>query len=102
MDKQTVLPQFGLHPWWLDEMPAEWKPQLIELLREHPQAGVGEIGLDKSKSNKIQFSLQKEVFTEQLEIANSLQRTASIHCVGGCFVAHTVGSAAGGDGQSVQ
>jgi hypothetical protein len=44
----ALLPQLGVHPWWLDRAPdvAAWLPALRARLDAHPRAGVGECGLD--------------------------------------------------------
>ena len=52
-----IIPQFGVHPWWLDtveqegddgvERAAGWVGTLERMLERYPGAGVGECGLDK-------------------------------------------------------
>ena len=76
-----VLPQFGIHPWWvMEERPADWVDRLVKKLIEYPSAGVGEIGLHKKKKD-VPFPVQLEVFKAQLQVAKQLQRTVSVHCV---------------------
>ncbi|KAJ6806050.1 uncharacterized protein M6B38_177275 [Iris pallida] len=77
-----VVPNFGLHPWYVTERTANWFNMLREFLTATPTAAVGEIGLDKgSHGRNIEFSQQVEVFRQQLELAKELQRPASVHCV---------------------
>lgn len=77
-----VVPNFGLHPWYVTERSANWFNTLREFLTATPTAAVGEIGLDKgSHGRTIEFSQQVEVFRQQLELAKELQRPASVHCV---------------------
>ena len=39
----VVLPQLGLHPWWVARRSAGWLQQLRRLLEENLGAGVGEV-----------------------------------------------------------
>lgn len=78
----SVVPSFGLHPWFIAERTPNWMTSLKELFDATPSAAVGEIGLDKgSHGKKIDFTVQAEVFRQQLELAKQLKRPASIHCV---------------------
>ncbi|WJX29525.1 hypothetical protein P8452_18160 [Trifolium repens] len=78
----SVLPSFGLHPWYVAERSPNWLKTLKEYFDSTPSAAVGEIGLDKgSQGKKIDFSQQVEVFRQQLELAKELNKPASIHCV---------------------
>ncbi|XP_022921728.1 uncharacterized protein LOC111464387 [Cucurbita moschata] len=77
-----IIPSFGLHPWYVPERTTGWLEKLKEFFEAVPTAAVGEIGLDKgSKGKEINFIDQVEVFQQQLELAKSLERPASIHCV---------------------
>lgn len=42
-----VQPSFGWHPWYLDERGPDWENALARQLNAHPDAFVGEIGLDR-------------------------------------------------------
>ncbi|MBA0635972.1 hypothetical protein Godav_029206 [Gossypium davidsonii] len=44
----SVIPNFGLHPWYVEGKSRSWFNTLKELLEANPSAAVGEIGLDKS------------------------------------------------------
>ncbi|XP_020572837.1 uncharacterized protein LOC110019500 [Phalaenopsis equestris] len=78
----SVIPCFGLHPWFVAERSPEWMALLREFFAMTPSAAVGEIGLDKgSHGRNIEFSQQVEVFRQQLELAKELERPVSIHCV---------------------
>lgn len=86
-NKKTALPFFGLHPWFIEEtygLVPRWLSLLESYLRAHPHAGVGEIGLDGVKALKnpdLNLKIQTEVFKVQLELARSLNRPVSLHCV---------------------
>lgn len=70
----------GLHPWYITE--PLWKLQLQELKKwsAHKQVlAIGECGLDKVCSTD--FLLQQEVFREQINWANEIQKPLIIHCV---------------------
>ncbi|KAL0751368.1 hypothetical protein Bca101_033371 [Brassica carinata] len=78
----SVVPCFGIHPWYVAERSPQWFETLKSLFETTPSAAVGEIGLDKgSKGREIDFSDQVGVFRRQLELAKELNKPASIHCV---------------------
>ncbi|CAH9133715.1 unnamed protein product [Cuscuta epithymum] len=78
----SVVPNFGLHPWFITDRSPHWLGTLKDHLEGTPEAAVGEIGLDKgSFGKKIDFSDQVEVFRQQLHLAKDLKRPVSIHCV---------------------
>lgn len=77
-----VVPNFGLHPWFITDRSVDWFTNLKQLFETNPNAAVGEIGLDKgSHGKKIDFDDQVEVFKKQLQLAKELKRPASVHCV---------------------
>lgn len=70
----TVIPFIGTHPWYADSH----DPDLLrKLLKQYPEAGVGEIGLDGLHGQ----AGQTEVFKDQLAAAHAFSRPCSIHCV---------------------
>lgn len=75
-----VIPSFGLHPWRVGEVPPDWPETLARLLREFPEAGVGEAGLDRWIRGHDP-ERQKEVLQIQLELAATLDRPLSLHCL---------------------
>ncbi|XWS57983.1 hypothetical protein CRYUN_Cryun09bG0220100 [Craigia yunnanensis] len=78
----SVIPNFGLHPWFVEGKSPSWFSTLKELFEANPSAAVGEIGLDKSPLAKgVDFAVQVEVFKKQLELAKELKRPASVHCL---------------------
>jgi TatD DNase family protein len=77
--RPSVLPAFGVHPWYLpDEAPEAWLGPLEALLRSRPAAWVGEIGLDRTAGPPLER--QEEAFAPQLALAGRLGRPASLHC----------------------
>ena len=68
---------FGVHPWETlgSECKIEW---LRERLIANPQAGVGEIGLDRLKRRDIPPHM-REVFEAQLALAFELRRPVVLH-----------------------
>lgn len=77
---KEVVPSFGVHPWNVKDLKPIWDDTLLEYLQQHPEAGVGEIGLDKWIED-YDLPTQKEVFSKQLELAAELQRPLSVHCL---------------------
>jgi len=75
-----VQPSFGVHPWYVKEQPVDWLSTLEHYLRRFPQAGVGEIGLDRWIENP-DVDLQVRMLREQLAIAARDNRPATIHCL---------------------
>eukprot|EP00752_Nemacystus_decipiens_P010441 g9302.t1 len=75
----------GLHPWSAHSRSDEWLQNLTALLEEHPQALVGEIGLDKvartPETRRVEWDHQLEVFRAQMALAAELSRPTSVHCV---------------------
>ncbi|XP_059659560.1 uncharacterized protein LOC132306249 [Cornus florida] len=81
-DYPSIIPCFGLHPWYVTERTPSWFNTLKEFFTATPSAAVGEIGLDKgSRGREIDFTDQVEVFRQQLELAKELKRPVSVHCV---------------------
>ncbi|XXG76401.1 hypothetical protein AAC387_Pa08g0761 [Persea americana] len=78
----SVIPCFGLHPWYVSERSPNWLKSMREFFNGTPSAAVGEVGLDKgSRGKEIDFLEQVDVFRQQLELAKELERPVSIHCV---------------------
>jgi len=75
-----VLPSYGLHPWWIAQRSGQWLDALRAVLEAHPQAGVGEIGLDRWIEGH-DLADQTVVFRAQLDLAEELARPVTIHCV---------------------
>lgn len=78
-----VLPQFGLHPWWVGLRTSAWLVRLRAALQANPGSGLGECGLDKGPRAPpdVEFTVQLEVFEAQLRLAEELRRPVSVHCV---------------------
>lgn len=69
----------GLHPWYIA---ADWKKDLEQLKHyaSHPHVkAIGECGLDKVCSTD--FTLQQQVFEQQIQLANAVKKPLIIHCV---------------------
>jgi TatD DNase family protein len=69
---------YGVHPWYVDNLPSNWQGKLKDLLDEAEFAG--ETGLDKQLA-KTDFSRQLDVFEIQLSLAANLKKPAVIHCL---------------------
>ena len=72
------LPAFGVHPWYAGNLPADWLAQLEELLVRHPEASVGEIGIDGLRDDPPR-DVQRRVLCAQMELAARLHRPVVLH-----------------------
>ncbi len=103
--ENKIIPCIGVHPWFLhDLLDEDWKPARLEsmnstksyprwiatmeeLLMEHPNMPVGEIGLDGFHFDSVTKDLttpmerQIQALELQLELATRHQRPVSLHCV---------------------
>ncbi|MEO7100677.1 MAG: TatD family hydrolase [Luteolibacter sp.] len=75
-----ILPAFGIHPWHAHTASPGWQEKLRQLLENHPQASIGECGLDTWISEPA-MEIQRPVFLDQLRLARELDRPVTIHCL---------------------
>lgn len=75
----SVIPAFGVHPWYADPLPEHWLPLLSRYL-DHPGAIMGEIGLD-NKYTTIAMDRQISIFRQQVRLAAERGIPVSLHCV---------------------
>jgi TatD DNase family protein len=74
-----LIPAIGLHPWKVNDAPADWQQQLLHALDQGALA-IGEIGLDKwIKDHDI--DRQQAAFRWQLAQATERNLSVSIHCL---------------------
>lgn len=73
-----IIPNFGVHPWFLDNLASDWRARLESYLTLHP-SGIGEIGLDRN-CDRIANELQEFAFSAQLKIASERNLPVTIHC----------------------
>lgn len=77
-----VIPNFGLHPWWVGQRSNNWLEALRQRLISCPTAGLGECGLDQGrKGSAVDIDEQANVLVQQLRLGKELQRPVSVHCV---------------------
>lgn len=72
-----VIPCFGVHPWYINNVPADWRETLIRFLDEIPSA-IGEVGIDGWRK-EFDSELQERIFSTQLQIAAEKNLPLSIH-----------------------
>jgi TatD DNase family protein len=71
---------YGLHPWQLKKEDVQWHlDKLHRVSGEKKCLAIGECGLDKVCP--VDFTLQTEVFEEQIKLANTIHKPLIIHCV---------------------
>jgi TatD DNase family protein len=76
---EEVVPFFGIHPWFADSAIEGWESKLLSRL-VGGRAGIGEIGLDRAREG-LDLGVQRLVFDRQLDMAFSLNRPFTLHCV---------------------
>lgn len=74
----SILPAFGVHPWYADPLPPDWMERLESFLALRPDAPVGEIGLDGIRDLPSR-EIQRKVLVAQLEMAIRLRRPVVLH-----------------------
>jgi TatD DNase family protein len=74
---EWVIPNFGVHPWHIKDLPANWEDLLCKFLDAVP-SGVGETGIDGWRK-EFDAVLQERIFVRQLEIAAARNLPISIH-----------------------
>ncbi len=79
-EREFILPAFGIHPWHAHTAGAGWQEKLAALLESHPQASIGECGLDQWVADPP-MEIQHPVFIAQLRLARELDRPLTIHCL---------------------
>lgn len=75
----TIVPAFGLHPWYVHEKTSDWAEQLETYLQKYPLSLIGECGFDRLKNKD--FDIQKDVFLSQINLAKKYNRTLLVHAV---------------------
>jgi len=85
LKNNSVIPSYGIHPWFIDNLALEWQKRLASLLKAeknrlkgHFLPSVGEAGLDFTIKS-FDRSLQVKIFTGQLILAKELGLPISIH-----------------------
>lgn len=72
-----IFPSFGVHPWYIDDLPTGYLSVLGDYLDRAPSV-IGEIGIDHWKEG-IDRARQEEVFLEQLSLARARNLPVTIH-----------------------
>ena len=74
----VVVPAFGIHPWYAENLPEGWLDRLNRMLDAHPAAALGEVGLDGIRKT-IPLDLQRQCLVSQLELAASRRIPVILH-----------------------
>jgi TatD DNase family protein len=72
-----AIASVGYHPWYLDELPQNWREQFEEFVTLN-RVAIGEIGIDGWKPG-LDRNLQREVCAFQLSVAQRNNLPVSIH-----------------------
>jgi TatD DNase family protein len=70
----------GIHPWHVKSDNKQELENARHIFSQNRLSAVGEIGLDRRKNNLL-FEQQKEVFQQQLNMAEEFNLPVVIHCV---------------------
>ncbi len=73
---EGVYPCVGIHPWFIDELRADWQIKMRLMLEKDANMMIGEIGLDGSRSN---LTNQAIIFSKCLKLARHYNRPVHIH-----------------------
>ena len=74
----VLVPAFGVHPWYVRHLPADWFERLEACLDANPVAALGEIGLD-GVLDDVPMELQERVLVRQLAFAERVRRPVVLH-----------------------
>lgn len=81
-----IVPNFGLHPWWIDQLPTDpsinWQQSLEQTLQAYSGTGVGECGLDKVIKKRVSLEVQEAILIDHISLASRYNRPLTLHCVG--------------------
>jgi TatD DNase family protein len=75
---EIIIPSFGLHPWKTPLSNDRWQELLIEKLDSHPNACIGECGLDRWMKG-LDCDTQEQAFIFQLKLASERNLPITIH-----------------------
>ena len=75
-----IVPAFGIHPWHAHTASPDWQGNLRSILETHPQASIGECGLD-TWITEPSLDIQRPVFLDHLRLAHVMERPVTIHCL---------------------
>jgi len=73
----NLIPSFGVHPWYINTVPDNWRESLIKFLDQIPSA-IGEVGIDGWRK-EFNPEVQERIFTSQVQIAAERNLPLSIH-----------------------
>ncbi|RLC00314.1 MAG: TatD family deoxyribonuclease [Deltaproteobacteria bacterium] len=76
-DFDSILPCFGIHPWFVEKRSKHWKERLENFLLAYP-SGIGETGLDFTDKT-CNRDAQIKVFEHHIVLARELNRPINIH-----------------------
>ena len=79
MENGFIVPAFGVHPWYVNNVLGEWEKQLENYLQKYEFAMVGECGLDMMKNQN--YEKQEEIFGIQACLAKKYNRPMNIHLI---------------------
>lgn len=74
-----VIPAYGVHPWYVNEIADGWEARLARLLEENPCAFAGECGIDRLKNPETETQLK--IFKIQAALAAEYKRPLIVHAV---------------------
>jgi len=74
-----IIPAYGVHPWYVDDVDECWAERLENILAEKPHAIVGECGIDRLKNANT--DRQVAILRRHIDLANKYNLPLIIHAV---------------------
>ncbi len=78
-NNKNLIPAFGIHPWYVNQTKPNWFDKLENIIKNTPNALIGETGLDRHKDKD--YNPQNDYFKKHLMLAKKYSRPVIIHAV---------------------
>lgn len=76
-EKDLIIPAFGVHPWYLENLSDDWLDVLRQYLQNYKNVHIGESGVDRLHGGDMDKQIQ--VLREQMRLADEFDRPINLH-----------------------
>ena len=76
-EKDLIIPAFGVHPWYLENLSGDWLDVLRQYLQKYKNAHIGESGVDRLHGGDMDKQIQ--ILREQMKLADEFDRPINLH-----------------------